>query len=82
MRILGYFLKPQASKNVWETHHLDELLISKSKCKFGGMDSCDRGYGPVTSCCGRDNAPLDPEASSRFINSLRGGGAGSCVTAK
>jgi hypothetical protein len=46
------------------------------------MDSFDRGYGPVYSYCEYGNAPLDPEASSRFINSLRGGGAASRVTAK
>jgi len=72
--------KGYASKNVWETHHL-ELQISKSNRKFGGMGLFDRGYGPVTRCCEHGNAPLGSETSSRFINSLRGGGAASCVTA-
>ena len=84
MRIRGYLRSQMgyASKNIWETHHLEKLQISKSNCKFGGMDLCDRDYGPVTRCCEHGNAPLGPETSSRFINSLRGGGAASCVTAK
>jgi hypothetical protein len=74
--------KEFASKNVWVTHHLKELQISKINCKFGGMDLFDRGYGPVTRCCEHDSAPLGSETSSHFINSLRGGGAASCVTAR
>jgi hypothetical protein len=73
--------KGYASKSVWETRHLEKLQISKSNRKFGGMDLFDRGYDPVTRCCEHGNAQLGPETSSRFINSLRGGGAASCVTA-